>query len=193
MKIEIICPGNNSLSSNTRILTSGNYNLHLPLVCSLHSERINCEAVALHSKVIPEEGSKFNSTIPVTIKRLDVQTYQPINTPLLKKVEWPIIGALSALALMAIISLICLHKIKKEKLTPSINAAPVYNSRLYAPSCPSASQIQDDAPAQEIFSPTNAAIAIKRLLAIPTEIRNSSETEALIAHMENELNSFPQV
>ena len=193
LRIRIVCPGNNSLSSNTKTLTSGNYNLNLPLVCSLHSDRINCEAVALNSKVIPDEGNKFNSTSSITIKKLELQTHQSLSTPLLEKAKWPIIGTLTALAILAIIGLICLYKVKKGKLTSSNNAAPVYNSRLYAPSCPSASQIQDDAPAQGIFQPTNAAIAIKRLLAIPTEIRSSSETEALIVHMENELISFPQV
>ena len=193
LEIKIVCPGNNSLSYNTEIFTSGKYNLNLPLVCSLHSEKINCEAVALNSNVIPDEGNKFNSTSFITVRRLEIQTIQSLSTPLLEKAKWPIIGTLTALAILAIFVLICLHKVKKGKLTSSINAAPVYNSRLYTPSCPSASQIQDDAPAQGISPPTSAAIAINKLLAIPTEIRSSSDTEALIVHMENELNAFPQV
>ena len=64
---------------------------------------------------------------------------------------------------------------------------PAYDSSLFAPSCPTASQIQDTAVTQETIPPSNAAVAIKRLLAIPTANRNSSETEALIAHMEDEL------
>ena len=75
----------------------------------------------------------------------------------------------------------------------SINDTPAYNSSLFAPSCPSAFQIQDNAPAQEFTPPNHAAVAIKRLLAIPTASRNSSETEALIAHMENELTPLSQV
>ena len=67
----------------------------------------------------------------------------------------------------------------------SNNDTPAYDSSLFAPSCPSASQIQDNAPAQEITPPSHAAMAIKRLVAIPTASGNSSETEALIAHMES--------
>ena len=215
LKIEIICPGNNSLSSNTKILTSGNYKLRLPLVCSLHSERINCESVTLHSTVIADEKNGSNSTSFVRNNISEVQAYQPVYTPLSEKVKWPLIGSLSAIACMVTIGLICAQMLRRsKKLTvTSNNDTPAYNPSSFAPSCPSASQIQDSdkdtssftpprpstsqvqvhAPAKEITPPSQAAIAIKKLLAIPTAIRNSSETEALIIHMEHELTPLSQV
>ena len=51
MTVEEICPSNGSLSSNTWIFTAGTHKLKLPLVCSLQSERINCDSVTLHSSV----------------------------------------------------------------------------------------------------------------------------------------------
>ena len=83
LTIEIICPRNGSLSSDTWILTSGNHKLKLPLVCSLHSERINCDSVTLRSKVITEEESEFNSTSFVRNNILAIQTYQLVNTPII--------------------------------------------------------------------------------------------------------------
>ena len=90
MTVEEICPSNGSLSSNTWNLTAGTHKLKLPLVCSLQSERINCDSVTLHSSVteelhptqyrmeiieqhLEEEKINFNSTVFV---RSNIETIQ---------------------------------------------------------------------------------------------------------------------
>ena len=67
------------------------------------------------------------------------------------------------------------------------------NLSLVAPSCPSAFQILENAPAEGLPPPYHTAVDINRLLAIPTASRNASEIKAVIAHRENETTSSSQV
>ena len=69
----------------------------------------------------------------------------------------------------------------------------VNNSSSVAPSCPSAFQILENAPAEGLPPPYHSTVDISRLLAIPIGSRNASEIRAVMAHKDNETNSSPQV
>ena len=152
---------------------------------------------------LEEEKINFNSTVFIRSNIETVQTYKPVNTPLLERIKWPLIGSLSAIAFIILLGIICTCLLK-TKSTGSVNLtvtntatsnndSPMCNSSLVAPSCPSAFQILENAPAEGLPPPYHAAVDINRLLAIPTASRNASEIKAVIAHRENETTSSSQV
>ena len=152
---------------------------------------------------LEEEKINFNSTVFVRSNIETIQTYKPVNTPLLERIKWPLIGSLSAIAFIILLGIICTCLLKTKSTggvnltvtntATSNNDSPMCNSSLVAPSCPSAFQILENAPAEGLPPPYHTAVDINRLLAIPAASRNASEIRAVIAHKENETTSSSQV
>ena len=216
LTVEEICPSNGSLSSKTWNLTAGTHKLKLPLVCSLTSERINCNSIMLHSSVteelhpaqyrmviieqhLEEEKINLNTTVFVRSNIGTTLISKPLNTPILERIKWPLIGTLSAIAGIILLGLICICLLKTKSnggvnLTVTNTATSNNdNSSSVAPSYPSAFKILEKAPAEGLPPPYHSAVDIERLLAIPIGSRNASEIEAVMAHKKNESNSSPQI
>ena len=102
-----------------------------------------------------------------------IQKYHQSNRALMNRVIWPIISLLSAGAIIITLGWIYLIMSTQGGNLSSIipnkyfTGTQTDESSLFAPSCPPESEIQD--------------------LSIPTEIRTSAETEALVTQMEREL------
>jgi hypothetical protein len=122
------CPMNGTLSSQIWTFTS-QAKLKLPLVCSLHSLKVNCDSVKLHSSRteeihlsqyrmeiiehhLEEKKININSTIFVKSNIDSEQNSLPATTSLLERIKWPLIGSLAAIAFLIFFGLliICLLK-----------------------------------------------------------------------------------
>ena len=127
--------------------------LKLPLVCSIQSEKVNCDAIKFQSSKVKEihlthyrmevleqhleeEKIDVNSTVFIRSNIEFEEKILPASTSFLEKMKWPIIGSLAAITLLTSMGLIYVCQLKnptKGGVTVEINNAA--NSNNESPSC----------------------------------------------------------
>ena len=190
--------------------------IKLPLTCSIHSEKINCDSVKFSSnrpeeihilkhrmEVIEEhfEERKININSTKFIKSNIFAEIPPtFATPLLEKIKWPLIISLAAVTGIIVLCLIGICLMKKNltnspaagnniiinNKSTSHNVSPV--STIVTPSCPSEelNSIEGAPP------PYNTQVDINELLAIPYSKRSPGVQRRLQDHYESTGNSKTQ-
>ena len=155
---------------------------------------------------LEEEKININSTIFVKSNIDSEPTSLPASTSLLERIKWPLIGSLAANTFLIFLGLIVICLLKNHSnsgvsvtisnAATSNNDSPICNESVVAPSCPTAFQIQENAPIQDAPPAYHSALDIKRLLDIPTADRNPFETKAVITHktkLQSNPTNLPQV
>jgi len=122
------CPLNGTTVSETWAFNKM-AKLKLPLVCSIRSEKVNCNAIKFQSSKIKEihltqyrmevleqhfEEDKLNINSTVFI-RSDIGAEEKSlsnSSPFLKRMKWPIIGSLAAIASIIFLGLLCICQLK---------------------------------------------------------------------------------
>ena len=182
---------------------SANAKLRLPVVCSLSSEKINCDSITLRSshskeihlthyrmeiveKKLEEEKVNFNKTVFVKSK-ISPETYTTRATPaLLDSLKLPLIGL--GVAIILLIILISAVKLIKGQSNGrvSVNVSNSATSSNISPSCPSTTEVQEE-PSKLSHQDAQPgyyydAMDIAAILAVEPSKRNAFKRRAMDLH-----------
>ena len=148
------CPLNGTTISQNWTFSS-QAKLKLPLVCSLRSDKINCDSIKLQSSKtkelhmkhyrmevieqhLEEEKIDVNSTVFIRSNIKQEENAPPTSTSFLEKMKWPLIGTLAAIASLIFIGLVFICQLKNPSssgVSVEINNAATSNNE--SPICTS--------------------------------------------------------
>ena len=150
MTIIETCPLNGTTVSQNWTFA---YRLKLLLVCSIQSEKVNCDSIKFQSSKVKEihltqyrmevieqhleeEKIDVNSTVFIRSNIEFAGKNLPASTSFLERMKWPIIGSLAAIASLIFIGLIYICQLKNPKsggVSVEIHNAASSNNE--SPSC----------------------------------------------------------